>query len=150
MLRLFLVPIVSVFLLAMSAGAQMPVDSATTSPSSSALMPAQSADGKWGYQDKSGTFTIPAQYDRAERFSEGLAVVQQKKQFGYVDSTGQIVIPLQFVHADPFSEGLAQVYTTSGMERASILILTKLRSFTVLGREYPNRTSQPRGDVLRR
>jgi hypothetical protein len=72
----------------------------------------------------------PAQYDRAERFSEGLAVVQQKKQFGYIDSTGQIVIPLQFVHADPFSEGLALVYTTWGMERASILILTKLRSFT--------------------
>jgi len=55
-------------------------------------MPAQSADGKWGYQDKSATFTIPAQCDRAERFSEGLAVVQQKKQFGYIDSTGHIVI----------------------------------------------------------
>jgi len=92
--HLFLVPIVSVLLLVMSAGAQMPVDSATTSPSSSALVPAQSADGKWGYQDKSGTFTIPARYDRAERFSEGLAVVQQKKQFGYIDSTGHIVIPV--------------------------------------------------------
>ncbi len=113
--HLLLVPIVSVLLLVMSAGAQMPVDSATTSPSSSALVPAQSADGKWGYQDKSGTFTIPARYDRAERFSEGLAVVQQKKQFGYIDSTGHIVIPLQFVHADPFSEGLALVYTTWGM-----------------------------------
>ncbi|SRR5216683_7322912 len=77
--HLFLVPIVSVLLLVMSAGAQMPVDSATTSPSSSALVPAQSADGKWGYQDKSGTFTIPARYDRAERFSEGLAVVQPEE-----------------------------------------------------------------------
>ncbi len=78
-------------------------------------MPVKSSAGEWGYQDKSGTYVIPPQFDRAEHFSEGLAVVQLKHKFGYIDSTGRLVIPVKFTQAAPFSEGLALVYTTWGM-----------------------------------
>jgi hypothetical protein len=60
-------------------------------------------------------FCIPAQFDRSDRFSEGLAVVELHRKFGYIDSSGRLVIPLKFVDAEPFSDGLALVYTTWGM-----------------------------------
>ena len=91
-----------------------PSNAPSTYPSEP-LTPAKSSDEKWGYQDKSGTYVIPPQYDRAENFSEGLAVVAVKEKFGYIDSTGRVVIPLHFAHASSFSEGLALVYTTLGI-----------------------------------
>ena len=78
-------------------------------------VPVKSSDGKWGYQDKTGTYVIPPQYDRAEDFFEGLAAVGLREKFGYIDPTGRVVIPLQFAHASSFSDGLALVYTTWGI-----------------------------------
>jgi hypothetical protein len=104
-------------LLAFSAGAQVSLDSKDVPKVSPADLPVpvKSSAGKWGYQDKSGTFIVPPQFDRAERFSEGLAVVQLKDKFGYIDPNGRLVIPVKFAHVEPFSEGLALVYTTWGM-----------------------------------
>src|SRR5262249_25431005 len=79
-----------------------------------ALTAARSANGKWGYQDKTGTFVIRPQFDFADVFSEGLARVELQRKWGYVDVSGRVVIPLKFVHAEPFTEGLALVYTTWG------------------------------------
>src|SRR5713101_1957485 len=103
--------------LAVSARAQVSPDSKDVSNASPADLPVpvKSSAGEWGYQDKSGTYVIPPQFDRAEHFSEGLAVVQLKHKFGYIDSTGRLVIPVKFTQAAPFSEGLALVYTTWGM-----------------------------------
>ncbi len=104
-------------LLAVSAGVQISPDSKDLSNASPADLPVpiKSSAGAWGYQDKSGTYVIPPQFDRAERYSEGLAVVELKHKFGYIDPTGRFVIPLKFAHAGPFSGGLALVYTTWGM-----------------------------------
>jgi len=120
MRRLFFLLIVNgSLLLAVSAGAgaQVSPDSKDVSNASPADLPVpvKSSAGEWGYQDKSGTYVIPPQFDRAEHFSEGLAVVQLKHKFGYIDSTGRLVIPVKFTQAAPFSEGLALVYTTWGM-----------------------------------
>ncbi len=43
----------------------------------------------------------------ANRFSEGLALVEKDLKFGYVDSTGKVVIDYQFYDAGPFVEGVA-------------------------------------------
>jgi hypothetical protein len=80
-----------------------------------ALVPAESEEGKWTFQDRDGEFRIPPQFERAQGFSERLAAVALHKKFGYVDTLGRVVIMPQFVNADSFSDGLALVYTTWGM-----------------------------------
>ena len=64
-------------------------------------------EGKFGYLNKDGQIVIPAQFDRAMGFCEGLARVGIGEKQGYIDEKGQIVIPLKFDEAHPFCEGLA-------------------------------------------
>jgi len=68
-------------------------------------------NGKWGYIDENGNVAIKPQFDKAEDFSEGLALIKINNKFGYVDKTGKIVIALQVEEAYSFSEGLARVAT---------------------------------------
>src|SRR5713101_34064 len=93
--------------LAVSARAQVSPDSKDVSNASPADLPVRvkSSGGEWGYQDKSGTYVIPPQFDWAERFSEGLAAVERNQKWGYIDSAGNFVIPLQFASARPFLTG---------------------------------------------
>lgn len=64
---------------------------------------------KFGFIDKTGKTVIEPQFDGAESFSEGLAVVRVGKKSGYIDKTGKIVIEPQFDGASSFSEGLAGI-----------------------------------------
>lgn len=67
----------------------------------------------WGYIDKYGTFVIPPTYQKADSFSEGLAMVSigdwRKERWGYIDKTGNVAILLKFEYAYSFSEGVAIV-----------------------------------------
>ncbi|BAY07466.1 S-layer homology domain-containing protein [Calothrix sp. NIES-2098] len=54
-------------------------------------------------------FAIPAQFDAADNFVEGLARVQIANKWGYIDKTGKFVIPPQYEEVHPFAEGLALV-----------------------------------------
>jgi len=70
-------------------------------------------DGKWGYVDRSGHVAITPRFERADRFSDGLAAVQDGAVQGYVDATGKIALvpefaPVGVIHR-PFSSGLAVV-----------------------------------------
>jgi hypothetical protein len=70
--------------------------------------------GKWSYINKAGQTVIPAKYDEAYIFSEGLArVTIGEDTDGYIDKTGKIIIKPQFYLPGNFSEGLAdvQLYT---------------------------------------
>lgn len=56
---------------------------------------------KYGYKAISGRVVIEPQFDDAEAFSEGLAVVSKKNEFGetkygFIDSTGKTIIPFSF------------------------------------------------------
>ena len=53
-------------------------------------------DGKFGYIDKTGELVIPAKYNRAWKFSEGLGKVLLNNKFGFVDKDGTVVILPQF------------------------------------------------------
>lgn len=82
-------------------------------------------NNKVGYIDKTGKLIIPAKYDRAYEFSEGLAPVYKFKKeagskyealyYGFVDKTGKEVIPIKYRHPagalshSYFSEGMAIV-----------------------------------------
>jgi hypothetical protein len=79
---------------------------------------------KFGFFDRRGTVVIPARFDAAFSFHDGLAAVcvgarkvKQKGQptlieggkWGYIDRQGEVVIPPRFDYAFQFSEGLAAV-----------------------------------------
>jgi WG containing repeat len=64
---------------------------------------------KFGYIDTTGAMVIPAKFDAAADFSDGLAAVEINRQWGYIDPTGANVITPRFGEADQFSEGLAAV-----------------------------------------
>lgn len=45
-----------------------------------------------GYMDKTGQIAIPARFDRAYGFHDGLAMVRENRTWGFIDKTGQMVI----------------------------------------------------------
>ena len=64
--------------------------------------------GKYGFSHN-GTRVIPARYDRAWSFSEGMAWVEINGKRGFIDKSGTLVIPARYEDAWPFHEGLAGV-----------------------------------------
>lgn len=95
---------------------------ATIAQVSSELKPTKAANGKWGYQDKSGVYRIPPKFLFAHGFSDGLALVYTTsgmnilgtegwdlfRRVGYIDSSGEFVVKPRFAEgAADFSEGLA-------------------------------------------
>ena len=93
------------------------------------LLPVQQG-GKWGYINRSGEVVIKPQFDSAEAFADGLALVRfpprkkplkpgEKKAelvdgMGFIDQTGKVVIELDnplHLTGDSFREGLAQYWT---------------------------------------
>jgi len=75
---------------------------------SGALFPVEK-DGKWGFIDRTGKLIIPLQFDSANNFHEGLALVTANKKTLFVDGSGRVVITPQFDIVNSFSEGLAAV-----------------------------------------
>jgi hypothetical protein len=65
--------------------------------------------GKYGYVDETGEVVIPARFDGADTFSEGLAVVLDSGRFGYIDARGDLAIPAVYRHARAFQGGFAVV-----------------------------------------
>ena len=93
------------------------------------LLPIQQG-GKWGYINRSGEVIIKPQFDSAELFSEGLALVRyppRKKPLksgekttelvegmGFIDHTGKVVLELDHplhLNGESFSEGLTKYWT---------------------------------------
>jgi hypothetical protein len=72
-------------------------------------MAAVKVGSKWGYIDKSGTLAIPAQFDNACDFKDGLAAVASTTGIGYINDQGAFVIQPKFGFAGSFSDGLAPV-----------------------------------------
>jgi hypothetical protein len=67
------------------------------------------ADGYYMFVDQEGR-VFSDKWVEARTFSDGMAVVKQKKSgCGYIDRSGILVIPYQFSMAEDFSEGLAVV-----------------------------------------
>ena len=71
----------------------------------SKLMP--NGKDKFGFIDISGKTVVDFQYDWAEQFFDGLAMVVKDGKYGYINTAGEVVIPLEFDGAAHFSEGLA-------------------------------------------
>jgi WG containing repeat len=53
-------------------------------------------NGRFGYIDRTGKIIIPAKFDDARNFSEGLASVSIGEKWGYIGPSGKIVIPARY------------------------------------------------------
>ena len=69
--------------------------------------------GKYGFIDASGRVRIPAKFDGALPFTEGLAAVSLGGKWGFIDSAGRIAIPMTYYAVSPFSDGVAAVTLAS-------------------------------------
>ena len=69
----------------------------------------KSNDGRFGFKKKSGAIAIPAKYENAFDFTEGLGQVRLNDKWGFVDKTGKEVLPIKYTSVFGFSEGLAAV-----------------------------------------
>ena len=65
-------------------------------------------DGKSGYINQNGTLVIPAVFEAAAEFSEGLAAVRINGKWGFIDESGKVIIEPKFswVHWSGFSDGI--------------------------------------------
>lgn len=66
-------------------------------------------NGQWGYIDRTGRLAIEPQYERAWRFSGGLALVRDGQDFGYIRPDGSFAIEPRFDDGWHFTDGLAPV-----------------------------------------
>jgi WG containing repeat len=76
-------------------------------------------DGKYGYIERNGNIVIPARFEQARDFSEGLASVKIGDKYGCIDASGKIVIPPRFDFIDEFKNGLARI-TLDRLENGKI------------------------------
>jgi bifunctional DNA-binding transcriptional regulator/antitoxin component of YhaV-PrlF toxin-antitoxin module len=72
-----------------------------------------------GYIDTTGKLAIPARFEHAGDFSDGLAFVLLQGRYGYIDRTGKLQIPAKFSHATSFTDGHAWV-TEGPCERVDL------------------------------
>lgn len=73
-----------------------------------ALIPYRARDA-WGYCNKDGKVLIKPQYQDAEPFENGLAVIKLKGKKGLIDEKGHQVTSAKYDAVFPFSSGLAKV-----------------------------------------
>lgn len=74
---------------------------------------------KWGYIDSKGVIVIPAKFEEAEDFSDGLACVCIKTdtgdKYGFIDKSGKFIIESRFsIHPGDFHDGKAVVQKRNG------------------------------------
>jgi hypothetical protein len=78
-------------------------------PFTDSLAPVQ-VGSKWGYINLQGSLVIPATYDEARCFVNGMARVRQWGRYGFIDKRGNSVIACLFDYAWWFgSDGLCAV-----------------------------------------
>jgi hypothetical protein len=64
-------------------------------------------DGKVGFVDYTGKLVVPARYEFANRFSEGLSAVKMNGKWGFINKKGDFQIAPTFDALGSFSSGLA-------------------------------------------
>lgn len=75
----------------------------------------RATNGLVGFIDERGGWLIPAQFEDAYAFHDGLAAVERNGLWGYIDKSGQIAVPFNFDHATSFDNGLAIVMKNAGI-----------------------------------
>lgn len=66
-------------------------------------------DGLYGYANNQGKIKIPAKYQSADGFDDGLALVKLKDKYGFINTKGDLVIKARYDDAWGFSDKRAKV-----------------------------------------
>jgi hypothetical protein len=64
---------------------------------------------KWGYIDKTGKMVIPAEFESADSFSEGLGAINQCDEGFFIDKTGKKIVLGNFSYVSPFAAGMSRI-----------------------------------------
>lgn len=83
-----------------------------------------------GYADQDLNLVIPAQYEEAEPFSEGLAVVKLAGKYGVIDKKGQEILPIKYKSISKYACGLMWLGTEEGF------VLINQEGKRILGDSY--------------
>lgn len=75
---------------------------------------ATAEDGRWGYQDASGRWTLKPAFDETESFEDGLAKARSAGQWGIILPSGQWLHPADFQWISSFSFGVAVAQDSQG------------------------------------
>lgn len=59
----------------------------------------------WGYATPEKALVVKPEYEEANLFYEGYAVVKKGGKYGYIDKQGKVVIPFKYFSAKPFRVG---------------------------------------------
>lgn len=112
---------------------------------SEGLARVQMKNGRWGYMDKRGQMVIPATFQNAEDFSEGLAVAEEgsggQARYGFIDKSGNWIIKPRFYKATGFIGGKAKVcerylFKKKDWDVAQNHFFTRQKSFEAFVREF--------------
>lgn len=76
------------------------------------LYPLLSKSGKFGYCDSSGQLIIQAQFDDAQPFKNGYAIVGNNGRYGVIDQAQRTILPIKFPLAYFFTDGLFNLVIT--------------------------------------
>lgn len=105
---------------------------------SEGLIPVQRA-GKWGYLDKEGNFAIAPQFDFADPFREGRAVVHTGDSFAIISRDGEVISEIETGRPGLFSDGLLHI--DNGNPESVVYDLSGREVLRVgLGEHFPNST----------
>ena len=64
---------------------------------------------KWGFVDEKGTLVIPAVFDEAYSFDEGVSRVVRNDLYGLIDKKGKFIVPCQYKSIGPCVGGFLSV-----------------------------------------
>lgn len=85
----------------------------------------------YGYRGPEGQTVIEPRFERAEEFSDGLALVYAMGRYGYIDHTGRVKISIRWTRATSFAERRAFVAElTPELDQHYALIDTEGRQLT--------------------
>ena len=68
-------------------------------------------DGRYGYMDLTGKVVVPALYDDANPFTDGLGSVRVNDSWGFVDHSNKMVISPQYSQVGTFIDGICSLYS---------------------------------------
>ena len=66
-------------------------------------------NGKWGFVNEKGTLVIPAVFDEAYSFDEGVSRVVRNDLYGLIDKKGKFIVPCKYKSIGVCLEGFLSV-----------------------------------------
>lgn len=86
------------------------------------LIPYRKGD-LWGYAANDKSIFIKPEYEEANLFYEGFAVVKKGGKYGYINKEGKVVIPFKYFSAKSFKIGFFETDATKGKPASQKTVL---------------------------